>query len=130
MDVQALPKKEIDKVEKHVFRVYDTNGDGFIDFIEFMVLFHILSGKYLDLITQLLFNISTADGTPQDVLGKIFRVFDVNSDGTITQKEMQKLVADLYGLIQIQHKDPCKVSKEQMAERAFAEMDVNKDGTV
>merc|ERR1719167_1879912 len=49
---QALPKKEIDKVEKHVFRVYDTNGDGFIDFIEFMVLFHILS-----------------DGTPQD--GKV-----------------------------------------------------------
>ena len=45
--VQALPKKEIDKVEKHVFRVYDTNGDGFIDFIEFMVLFHILSGKTL-----------------------------------------------------------------------------------
>ena len=47
-DMQALPKKEIDKVEKHVFRVYDTNGDGFIDFIEFMVLFHILSGKTLD----------------------------------------------------------------------------------
>ena len=48
LNVQALPKKEIDKVEKHVFRVYDTNGDGFIDFIEFMVLFHILSGKTLD----------------------------------------------------------------------------------
>ena len=46
-----------------------------------------------------------SDGTPQDVLGKIFRVFDVNSDGTITQKEMQRLVADLFGLIQIQHKD-------------------------
>ena len=46
--MQALPKKEIDKVEKHVFRVYDTNNDGFIDFIEFMVLFHILSGKILD----------------------------------------------------------------------------------
>ena len=46
--VQALPKKEIDKVEKHVFRVYDTNNDGFIDFIEFMVLFHILSGRILD----------------------------------------------------------------------------------
>ena len=39
------------------------------------------------------------------MLGKIFRVFDVNSDGTITKKEMQRLVADLFGLIQIQHKD-------------------------
>jgi len=107
---QALPKKEIDKVEKHVFRVYDTNGDGYIDFIEFMVLFHILS-----------------DGTPQDVLGKIFRVFDVNSDGTITQKEMQRLVADLFGLIQIQHKD---LNQANLAEKAFNEMDVNKDGKV
>jgi len=110
---QALPKKEIDKVEKHVFRVYDTNGDGFIDFIEFMVLFHILS-----------------DGTPQDVLGKIFRVFDVNSDGTITKKEMQRLVADLFGLIQIQHKDQNQVSKENIADKAFAEMDEDKDGKV
>lgn len=108
---QALPKKEIDKVEKHVFRVYDTNNDGFIDFIEFMVLFHILS-----------------EGTPQDVLAKIFRVFDVNSDGTITQKEMQRLVTDLYGLIQI--KDQNQASKEKIADQAFAEMDVNKDGKV
>ena len=105
MNVQALPKKEIDKVEKHVFRVYDTNNDGFIDFIEFMVLFHILSGELLNSWVNVFENYFTSDGTPQDVLAKIFRVFDVNSDGTITQKEMQRLVTDLYGLIQIQHKD-------------------------
>ena len=125
---QALPKKEIDKVEKHVFRVYDTNGDGFIDFVEFMVLFHILS-----------------EGSPNEVLSKIFRVFDVNSDGSITQKEMQRLVTDLFGLIQIQHNDQSQainylsfsdvtfniqVSKEHIADKAFAEMDVNKDGQV
>ena len=125
---QALPKKEIDKVEKHVFRVYDTNGDGFIDFVEFMVLFHILS-----------------EGSPNEVLSKIFRVFDVNSDGSITQKEMQRLVTDLFGLIQIQHNDQSQainylstsdvtlniqVSKDHIADKAFAEMDVNKDGQV
>ena len=61
------------------------------------------------------------------MLGKIFRVFDVNSDGTITQKEMQRLVADLFGLIQIQHKD---LNQANLAEKAFNEMDVNKDGKV
>ena len=35
--MQALPKKDAGKMDKHVFRVYDTNGDGFIDFVEFMV---------------------------------------------------------------------------------------------
>ncbi len=42
---EALPKKDVSKMEKHVFRVYDTNGDGVIDFVEFMVVFHILSGE-------------------------------------------------------------------------------------
>ena len=72
---QAMPKKDASKMEKHVFRVYDTNNDGYIDFVEFMVIFYIMS-----------------DGSPEEVLGKIFRVFDVNSDGSITNKEMQRLV--------------------------------------
>ena len=32
------------------------------------------------------------EGTPEEVLGKIFRVFDVNGDGSITMKEMTKLI--------------------------------------
>ena len=108
---QALPKKEIDKVEKHVFRVYDTNGDGFIDFVEFMVLFHILS-----------------EGSPNEVLSKIFRVFDVNSDGTINKKEMQRLIKDMYGLIKAD--DPEAESKDLMAKSAFAEMDKDADGKI
>ena len=108
---QALPKKEIDKVEKHVFRVYDTNGDGFIDFVEFMVLFHILS-----------------EGSPNEVLSKIFRVFDVNSDGTINAKEMKRLIKDMYGLIKAD--DPEAQSQELIAKSAFAEMDEDKDYSV
>merc|ERR1712123_457350 len=79
---KALPKKDASKMEKHVFRLYDANNDGFIDFTEFMLIFFIMS-----------------DGVPEEVLTKIFRVFDVNSDGTITQKEMTKLVKDKYGLL-------------------------------
>ena len=45
MIAEALPKKDVTKMEKHVFRVYDTNKDGYIDFVEFMVVFHILSGE-------------------------------------------------------------------------------------
>ena len=33
----ALPKKDAAKMEKHVFRIYDENGDGHVDFVEFMV---------------------------------------------------------------------------------------------
>ena len=39
----AMPKKDAGKMEKHVFRIYDTNNDGYIDFVEFMVIFHIMN---------------------------------------------------------------------------------------
>eukprot|EP00092_Neocalanus_flemingeri_P035543 GFUD01038688.1.p1 GENE.GFUD01038688.1~~GFUD01038688.1.p1 ORF type:complete len:196 (+),score=59.89 GFUD01038688.1:41-628(+) len=108
---QALPKKDCSKLEKHVFRIYDTNGDGYIDFVEFMVVFYCLS-----------------DGSPDEVLKKLFRVFDVNSDGSISIKEMQRLVKDLYGLLK--HTDPNQASKDLIAKTAFAEMDQDNDGLV
>merc|ERR1711962_459795 len=92
---KALPKKDANKMEKHVFRIYDSNDDGYIDFVEFMVVFYIMS-----------------DGPPTEVLQKIFRVFDVNSDGTINKKEMQRLIKDMYGLIKAD--DPEAESKDLM----------------
>eukprot|EP00091_Calanus_sinicus_P025581 TRINITY_DN9824_c0_g1_i2.p1 TRINITY_DN9824_c0_g1~~TRINITY_DN9824_c0_g1_i2.p1 ORF type:complete len:131 (+),score=58.03 TRINITY_DN9824_c0_g1_i2:435-827(+) len=98
-------------MEKHVFRVYDTNNDGYIDFVEFMVIFYIMS-----------------DGTPEEVLGKIFRVFDVNSDGTITKKELTRLIKDMYGLLKTE--DPNIAAKDLIAKSAFAEMDKDEDGKI
>merc|ERR1711936_963884 len=104
---KALPKKDASKMEKHVFRIYDANNDGYIDFTEFMLIYFIMS-----------------EGTPEEILTKIFRVFDVNSDGTITQKEMNKLIKDMYGLLKT--KDP-KI-QTYLPKTAFAEMDNNQDG--
>ena len=108
---QALPKKDASKMEKHVFRAYDTNNDGYIDFVEFMVIFYIMS-----------------DGTPEEVLGKIFRVFDVNSDGTISKKELTRLIKDMYGLLKTE--DTNVAAKDFIAKSAFAEMDKDEDGKV
>merc|ERR1739846_3958 len=90
---KALPKKDASKMEKHVFRIYDTNNDGYIDFTEFMLIFFIMD-----------------DGTPEEVLTSIFRMFDVNHDGSITQKEMTKLIKDMYGLLK--EEDPSLAAKE------------------
>merc|ERR1711942_180510 len=108
---RAMPKKDAKKMEKHVFRIYDSNNDGYIDFVEFMLIFHIMS-----------------DGTPQEVLGKIFRVFDLNLDGTINKKEMKRLVKDMYGLIKTE--DPEVQSEAVIAASAFTEMDADGDGKI
>merc|ERR1711936_536134 len=108
---KALPKKDASKMEKHVFRIYDSNNDGYIDFTEFMLIFFIMS-----------------DGSPEEVLTKIFGVFDVNSDGTITQKEMAKLIKDMYSLLK--EEDRNLAARDLVAKSAFAEMDKNEDGKV
>ena len=108
---RALPNVDPAKLEKHVFRVYDTNNDGVIDFIEFMVVYHVMS-----------------DGTPEEVLQKIFKVFDLNLDGTINKKEMGRLVKDMYALIR--HDDPEAASMEAIASSAFTEMDQDVDGKI
>ena len=40
-----------------------------------------------------------SDGTPEEVLVKIFRIFDLNSDGVISSMEMTKLITDMYGML-------------------------------
>ena len=91
--------------------MYDSDKDGFIDFTEFMLVFHIMS-----------------NGTVEEVLTKIFRVFDVNGDGVISIKDMNKLIKDMYGLLKTE--DPTIAAKDMIAKTAFAEMDKNKDGKV
>ena len=111
MMMKVMPKKDAAKMVKHVFRVYDTNNDGVVDFTEFMVIYHVMS-----------------EGTPEEVLTKIFRVFDVNSDGIISMSEMKKLIKDMYGLLKSE--DPSVAAKDIIAKTAFAEMDKNRDGEV
>ena len=109
---KALPNKASGgRLGKHIFRIYDTNDDGFIDFTEFMVIFHVMS-----------------EGTPEQVLAKIFRLFDINNDGTINRKEMARLIKDMYSLIKAA--DPMAESEERISQSAFAEMDRDGDGGV
>ena len=109
--IKVLPGKVGEEMEKHVFRLYDYNDDGFIDFTEFMIVCIVMS-----------------DGTPEEVLAKIFRIYDLNSDGKITKNEMKKLVKDMYGLLKIDN--PNVASEALIAKTAHAEMDKDMDGKV
>ena len=108
----CYPGLETEALETHIFRMYDTNSDGYIDFKEFMVILYIMSA-----------------GTPEQNLEQIFRIFDINGDGTISYKEMRKIVTDLFQLMS--HEDnPDKASNEAIASMAFEEMDADEDGNI
>ena len=38
--MQALPGQDATRMQKHIFRCYDENENGYIDFVEFMVKPH------------------------------------------------------------------------------------------
>jgi len=108
---ECYPGADTEKLERHIFRMYDSNKDGHIDFREFMIVLYIMS-----------------NGTPEENLNQIFRVFDINNDGKITLKELQKIVRDLFLLINESNAD--KASQETVVKSAFNEMDENHDGKV
>ena len=121
----CYPSTNIAKLENHIFRMYDEDGDGVIDFKEFMMVLYIMSA-----------------GTPEENLGQIFRIFDKDNDGSITEKEMVKLVKDLVGVFEMGsgeegNEDAKEVqklfrgnSKKNVALMAFKEMDKDSDGRV
>merc|ERR1712018_1038855 len=100
---KALPKKDAKKMEKHIFRMYDIDGSGNIEFTEFMVLYHIMN-----------------DGTPEEVMRKIFRVFDLDGDGFITSVEMNTIIKDMYGLLKTENPD--LEEKTLLSSTAFKEI--------
>lgn len=77
--------------------------DGHIDFREFMIVLYIMS-----------------NGTPEENLKQIFRVFDINNDGKITLKELQKIVRDLFLLINESNAD--KASQEVLVKSGIHEV--------
>merc|ERR1711878_6556 len=109
---ECYPGADTEKLERHIFRMYDTNKDGHIDFREFMIVLYIMS-----------------NGTPEENLKQIFRVFDINNDGTVSQKELGRLVKDLFHLF-TKKDNPDRASQEALATKAFQEMDTDADGKV
>ena len=73
---------DAERLEQYIFNVYDVDGDGSIDFKEFYLILFVLGG-----------------GTPEEKLGHIFRVFDLNHNGFVTRDEVNKIVKDLYPLL-------------------------------
>ena len=60
---------------------------------------------------------------------QIFRIFDINNDGSVSQKELGRIVKDLFHLFK-KEDNPDKESQETIANKAFKEMDVDSDGKV
>jgi len=107
---EGCPGTNTGKMSKHIWRIYDTNKDGFIDFREFMMALYVMT-----------------HGSSEENLKQLFRVFDINDDGNIDLNEMKRLMKDL-----LKHNGDLKNRKkvESLSVSTFDEMDENNDGKI
>ena len=95
---------------QHVFRTFDTDQNGFIDFGEFLVAMYV-----------------TSAGSAEEKLTWAFRMYDVDGNGTIDPDEMGKVVEAVYG-ISCQGATEPTTSAKKKAMKIFHRMDGNQDG--
>ena len=107
----CFPSGDIKNMSKHVWRMFDTNQDGLIDFREFIKVLYVMN-----------------EGSSEDNLKQIFKLLDINSDGKIDFKELEQIVKDLRKL---ENKNKvCDFDANNLAEAAFKEMDKDQDGEI
>ena len=95
---ECLTKSSRKKLRGHLWRIYDLNMDGVVDFKEFMVVLQVMS-----------------DGSAEENLKQIFRFFDINLNGFIDKLELDRVVRDLLAVDQSNHNSPL------IAEKAWEE---------
>jgi len=111
---KCFPSGNAGQFCKHVFRCFDTDDNGVIDFKEFLLSMDI-----------------NCSGTPEEKLNWAFRMYDVDGNGYIDILEMTKLVSSIYKMI---GSDQAHLFQDQTpmerAQAIFQKMDVNADGKV
>ena len=95
----------------HVFRTFDKDSSGFIDFREFVTSLSITSRGSLD-----------------EKLEWAFTVYDVDGDGGITKDEMTEIILAIYRMYGDNLKD--KEPPLGRTQRIFQEFDSNQDGVL
>lgn len=108
-----FPAGNPDQFCEHVFRSFDKDNSGKIDFKEFLLAINITSG-----------------GNPSQKLNWAFAMYDIDGNGTIEKNEMVEIIKAIYSMLGNALTSQDTDSAEERTQKIFAKMDVNNDGVL
>ncbi|CAF0782730.1 unnamed protein product [Adineta ricciae] len=106
---QFYPMGKAEKFCEYVFRTFDNDSSGNIDFGEFLIAISI-----------------TAQQEPKRKLEWAFSMYDIDRNGFIEKKEMKKIMEAIFDLLGEERKG--NNSPELKVDQIFTKMDTNGDG--
>lgn len=107
---QFFPRGDPSKFASLVFRVFDENKDGSIEFEEFIRALSV-----------------TSRGNVEEKLLWAFKLYDVDNDGFITREEMYNIVDAIYEMLGSQEKEDEEDDPRARVDRIFEQLDKNQD---
>ena len=109
-ELRPEPPELMDEIAEFVFRGFDADNNGFINFNEFLVAYAL-----------------TSRGDPKKKLEYAFELYDADNNGSLDKNEVKEV---LTGMLDLLGADKKGHNTQALAEECFRELDSSHDGKI